>query len=300
MTVQRATLTFVSDSCPAEILNKLGGEDSEHTLVTIMTTQDKIDRIRAHMRKFERNFNFLKWSPPNKSRPRKMSYRALVRTEMLKVIEAEFNSIFAWSYCGSTIRFLLPRLLQEFGISPLDYVPYTDRYGNVRVRNAWYESQFPHLQPLHEREVLAIMMIADGIASSYRQFNEAIKIHRPNDPVYVWNIATDYISGDSEKDKRRAELLQNLLIKRYGDLITVSYWIPGSRDAEGELLADNLAGCLQEALENPESKEAQTTWANAPKDGLIWHRLDFLFNAIRMANPSTKTPSAAISEGGGR
>ena len=302
MTKESFLVSLYSDSCPDETIQTTGNEDRLHTLVTVVANPNKVEHIKRFMALHCRGFSFSKWVKPSKgrTRSRKAEYRKVIREHLLQAIADTNCMVVASSFCESTARFLYPRLLQEFKIEPLESVIFTDHTNRKRVKFLGLHTPWDGSKgALLEGEVMAIFMIADGIASCYREIYNSPELQSVKLRHHKWVIVTDFLSGDSNRDQRRGCLLSWLLERVRPGCFEIRYWIPGDKDNEGELLADNLAGAMNEALNEPGSDNANRFWAAVPQPPHhpIWYLTHPNFTFARIFAPPTKNPSAVASEG---
>lgn len=302
MTQESFRVSLFSDSCPDETIQTIGNEDRLHTLVTVVANQDKVERIKNILLSHYRGFLFGKWVKPSKgrSRSRKSEYRKVIREHLMQAVAGTNCMVVASSFCESTARFLYPRLLQEFKIEPLESFTFIDHTNRKRVKFLGLHTEWDsRMGALLEGEVMAMLMIADGIASCYREIYNSPLMQSVSSRHHKWVIVTDFLSGDSARDQRRGSLLSWLLERIRPGCFEIRYWIPGDKDNEGELLADNLAGAMNEALNEPLSNNANQFWDAVPAypKHPIWYLTHPNFTFARIFDPRKKIPSAVASEG---
>lgn len=281
------------DGCPDESHSlKPELRHKWHTVAWVFRQEDEIlSRIEPMMRARSRAFAKMRqWKDSREG------YRRSVRENLLPVLSELQFVVVAWSYRESTAEIVLPKLLKDFAINPLSYVKYRDAYGRERV---FLEDQIilPSPQsnrtPLLETQVLPILMIADSIASSFRQFEEGMQRDHPEAMPRFWNLYTDPISGDRHStdpilkfklDERRRLLLEWLLHKRFLGRQSVFYDNMATYPI-GEMLADNMAGVLNQVIEDRYSEESLQFWKGYNPNILQWRSTLPSFEAERQSPP---------------
>ena len=283
------------DGCPEESHSRKDNDRHRwHTVAWIFGKKEELFReIEPLMRKRSRHFNKMRqWKDSGNG------YKRAIKEHLLPVLGELKFVVVAWSYRESTVSIVLPKLLRDFDISPLAYVSYRDAFGKQRVRfenQGILPSPLSNSIPLLETQVLPILMIADSIASSYRQFEEGMFKYHPDELLRFWHLYTDPISGDRHSidsvlgfkiDERRRLLLEWLLHLRFPGRQTIHYDNQQSFPI-GEMLADNMAGTLNSVIEDRESPESLQFWDGYDSNILQWRATLPSFEAQRQSDPRT-------------
>lgn len=283
------------DGCPDESHSRKVEECHRwHTVAWPFCQKEEIfQKIEPMMRARSRAFQKMRqWKDSGSG------YKKAVKEHLLTVLAELKFVVVAWSYRESTASIVLPKLLRDFDISPLAYVSYRDAFGRQRV---YFENQevrpspLSNSIPLLETQVLPILMIADSIASSFRQFEDGMVKHHPEELPRFWHLYTDPISGDRHSidpilgfkiDERRRLLLEWLLQRRFPGRQTIHYDNQQTFPI-GEMLADNMAGTLNSVIEDQYSPDSLRFWDGYDSNILQWRATLPSFEAQRQNDPRT-------------
>ena len=282
MPANSATAVAFVDGCPEDCLSPHDQDkDRWHTYAFVFGDPSNHDAVEKDIRQNVPNFSFSKWALGRHSR-KKEEYRNSIKQYLIPALQRNLCTVAAWSFKESTVWALKNRLISEFSLHRSDYIELSGKKGRTFVRLKHW-----HHVSLLEREILLHFMIADCMATSYRQFAEGMRTYHNLECPGRWQMITDYLAGDDVADHPRGFILQRLLARRNPNGCEILY--RAGDLSQGLIMADNIAGMLNGVLGDPESKSSEIVWDVLNEQAIIWQETRPCFNAHRFVRPQQKT-----------
>lgn len=192
-------------------------------------------------------------------------------------------SVNAYSFQEKTLRAAKPALLAEYNATRPDhdigFVEFDDRKGRRVMKHEFVNFGGYHVLERLENQLLVLLLMAWAIADQYRFHRRAI-LDQPHLGFghVALTVVSDTLSGDSDLTRDSEQVLKWLLdtdadTPATQTPITVTH-SPRSDTHPGDLLADNLAGWLNAALQDPNGEYGRLFLESSALDHFVsWHEV---------------------------
>jgi hypothetical protein len=247
------------DACPEDILRE-GQPERWYTIAIIFPLASslpegqltKVDPLQPVADALEREgLRLRKWSSK-----RARQYRARFRRALPCAMAYCPMAILGASYTARDALSMIPGSLNTLDLDEL--TSFYERNGKQRFRVGPFvrTTKRDYFLQVTQNELAVLLVMAQVVLGTFRILLPSAEIDPPNEPL--WLLWTDLLAGDTTADKRKTEFLQHVVRRMLTGADIQLRTTPNAAPHKGDLLADNVAGWLNDFLVAPTRTKAES------------------------------------------